>query len=230
GGGVVPRRVIAVATAMRARTDGLAGLGLPTEELPGGTGRRLVAGMAGTTEVPGVWVAGNATDLTAQVGASAAAGALAGAHINAVLAAADADAAVAAAGCLRRTGPTPAAGVPRPGRRRTPGRSTATGRPRRRPRAARCRRGGGAGWPAARSPAPRRSPTAPRLPAPRSTAPRRGRAARPGTGPRGRAAGARRRRSHGRAHRCERRGAAARSGCAGLRARRRRPGRAPRSP
>jgi len=98
GGGVVPRRVIAVATAMRARTDGLAGLGLPTEELPGGTGRRLVAGMAGTTEVPGVWVAGNATDLTAQVGASAAAGALAGAHINAVLAAADADAAVAAAG------------------------------------------------------------------------------------------------------------------------------------
>jgi hypothetical protein len=37
------------------------------------------------TEVPGVWVAGNVTDLTAQVGAAAAAGAMAGAHINADL-------------------------------------------------------------------------------------------------------------------------------------------------
>jgi hypothetical protein len=44
-----------------------------------------------------VWVAGNATDLTAQVGASAAAGALAGAHINSLLATADTDAALAAA-------------------------------------------------------------------------------------------------------------------------------------
>jgi hypothetical protein len=41
-------------------------------------------------------VAGNATDLTAQVGAAAAAGALAGAHINADLATADTDAALAA--------------------------------------------------------------------------------------------------------------------------------------
>jgi hypothetical protein len=32
-----------------------------------------------------VWVAGNVTDLTAQVGAAAAAGAMAGAHINADL-------------------------------------------------------------------------------------------------------------------------------------------------
>ena len=86
-GEVVPRRVIAVVTTMLARTDGLEGLGLPMEEVP--HGRRFVSGMAGTTPVPGVWVAGNATDLTAQVGASAAAGALAGAHINADLAAAD---------------------------------------------------------------------------------------------------------------------------------------------
>jgi hypothetical protein len=41
-----------------------------------------------------VWVAGNATDLTAQVGASAAAGALAGADINSMLATADTDAAL----------------------------------------------------------------------------------------------------------------------------------------
>lgn len=65
------------------------------EDIPGGMGRRFVAGMAGLTDVPGVRVAGNATDLTAQVGASAAAGALAGAHINAVLATADNDAATA---------------------------------------------------------------------------------------------------------------------------------------
>jgi thioredoxin reductase len=55
------------------------------EDLPGGLGRRFVTGPAGRTKVPGVWVAGNATDLTAQVGASAAAGALAGAQINADL-------------------------------------------------------------------------------------------------------------------------------------------------
>jgi thioredoxin reductase len=97
-GQVVPRRVLAVATTMLARTGGLAGLELPMEELPHGAGRRYATGFAGTTSVPGVWVAGNATDLTAQVGASASAGALAGAHMNADLVAADADAAVAAAG------------------------------------------------------------------------------------------------------------------------------------
>jgi thioredoxin reductase len=93
----VPRRVLAVATTMQARTDGLTGLELPMQDLPNGMGRHFVTGMAGTTSVPGVWVAGNATDLSAQVGASAAAGALAGAHMNADLATADTDAALAAA-------------------------------------------------------------------------------------------------------------------------------------
>ena len=96
-GHVVSRRVLAVVTTTMARADGLDGLRLPMEDLPGGMGRRFVTGMAGTTDVPGVWVAGNATDLTAQVGASAAAGALAGAHMNAHLATADTDAALAAA-------------------------------------------------------------------------------------------------------------------------------------
>lgn len=90
------RRVLAVATSMRARTEGLAGLDLPMEDLSGGMGRHFVTGLAGTTSVGGVWVAGNATDLSAQVGASAAAGALAGAHINADLATADTEAALAA--------------------------------------------------------------------------------------------------------------------------------------
>ncbi|HZX37627.1 MAG TPA: NAD(P)/FAD-dependent oxidoreductase [Streptomyces sp.] len=97
GGQVVGRRVLAVATQMQARTDGLDALKLPMEDLPDHMGRRFASGMAGTTEVPGVWVAGNATDLAAQVGASAAAGALAGSHINAVLVSADTDAALAAA-------------------------------------------------------------------------------------------------------------------------------------
>ncbi|QXE33346.1 NAD(P)/FAD-dependent oxidoreductase [Streptomyces sp. GMY02] len=101
-GTFVARRVLAVATRMQARAEGLDGLGLPLEDLPDNMGRRFASGMAGTTEVPGVWVTGNATDLTAQVGASAAAGALAGAHINALLAEADTDAALAAA----RTGTT----------------------------------------------------------------------------------------------------------------------------
>jgi hypothetical protein len=60
-------------------------------------GRSVASVVAGQTEVPGVWVAGNATDLFAQVGASAAAWALAGAHMNAHLVAADADLAAAAA-------------------------------------------------------------------------------------------------------------------------------------
>ncbi|UXY23225.1 NAD(P)/FAD-dependent oxidoreductase [Streptomyces cynarae] len=96
-GRFIPRRVLAVATTMRARSAGLEDLGLPMQDLPGGMGRHFATGMAGTTEVPGVWVAGNATDPTAQVGASAAAGALAGAHMNADLATADTEAALAAA-------------------------------------------------------------------------------------------------------------------------------------
>ena len=71
--------------------------------LNGSTGRGFASGIAGTTEVPGVWVAGNVTDPVAQVGASAAAGALAGADINRLLAIADTDAALHAAG----PGPTP---------------------------------------------------------------------------------------------------------------------------
>ncbi|MFI7273354.1 NAD(P)/FAD-dependent oxidoreductase [Streptomyces sp. NPDC049879] len=96
-GRLVPRRVLAVATTLWARTEGIGDLGLPMRDLPGGMGRHFATGMAGTTDVPGVWVAGNAADPMAQVGAAAAAGALAGAHINADLATADTDAALAAA-------------------------------------------------------------------------------------------------------------------------------------
>lgn len=108
-GEVVSRRVLAVATTMIARADGLEGLELPMLEHPLGLGRNVATGTAGTTEVPGVWVAGNATELSAQVGASAAAGALAGAHMNADLAVADTDAALALArgGIAPRVVPAP---------------------------------------------------------------------------------------------------------------------------
>ncbi|MFF5288372.1 NAD(P)/FAD-dependent oxidoreductase [Paractinoplanes globisporus] len=81
-GPVIPRRAIAVATRMVARAGFLAGLGLKPVEHPTGTGEHIPADPTGRTEVPGVWVAGNVTDLSAQVGAAAAQGAMAGAQIN----------------------------------------------------------------------------------------------------------------------------------------------------
>ena len=84
-GTVVPRQALAVAARMTARAGFLADLGLKASEHPSGMGAHIPADLSGRTEVPGVWAAGNVTDLSAQVGASAAAGALAGAVINADL-------------------------------------------------------------------------------------------------------------------------------------------------
>jgi thioredoxin reductase len=92
-GQIVARRVLAISPQMQARTRGLEGLGLPVQDLPN-MARGFASGPAGTTEVPGVWVAGNATDPVAQVGASAAAGALAGTDITKMLVIADTDAAL----------------------------------------------------------------------------------------------------------------------------------------
>jgi len=91
-GQVVARRVLTVLGQLEIRAQGLEGLGLPVQDSP--KGRSFASGAAGATEVPGVWVAGNVTDLVAQVGASAAAGAQAGADINRMLAIADTDAAL----------------------------------------------------------------------------------------------------------------------------------------
>jgi thioredoxin reductase len=81
-GGTVPREAIAVGTRMVARAGFLADLGLKTVEHPSGMGEHIPADATGRTEVPGVWAAGNVTDLSAQVGSAAAAGATAGAQIN----------------------------------------------------------------------------------------------------------------------------------------------------
>ena len=95
-GRLVPREALVVSTRMTPRAGFLAELGLKPVEHPSGTGEHIPADATGRTEVPGVWVAGNVTDLSAQVGAAAAAGALAAAHINADLVAEETSLAVAA--------------------------------------------------------------------------------------------------------------------------------------
>ena len=96
-GTVVEREAVTVQSRMVARTGFLAGLGLHPVPHPSGMGEHLPADATGRTDVPGVWVAGNVTDLSAQVGAAAAAGATAGAQVNYDLVVEDTARAVAAA-------------------------------------------------------------------------------------------------------------------------------------
>ncbi|QXJ21284.1 NAD(P)/FAD-dependent oxidoreductase [Actinomadura graeca] len=98
GGDVVARDALVVSPRMVARAGFLEGLGLRPVEHPSGAGTHVPADAAGRTEVPGVWVAGNVTDLMAQVGAAAAAGALAAVQINADLVAEETRDAVARRG------------------------------------------------------------------------------------------------------------------------------------
>ncbi|BCJ68279.1 NAD(P)/FAD-dependent oxidoreductase [Polymorphospora rubra] len=95
-GTVVAREVVAVATRLVARGGFLAALGLTPVPHPAGVGEHVPADPYGRTDVPGVWVAGNVTDLVAQVGAAAAAGVTAAAHVNADLVTEDTRLAVAA--------------------------------------------------------------------------------------------------------------------------------------
>jgi thioredoxin reductase len=85
---------LAVRPRFAARGDLLAGLGLELAEHP--MGEYVPADPTGATAVPGVWVAGNVTDLAAAVVQSAAAGMTAATRINHELVLADTAAAVAA--------------------------------------------------------------------------------------------------------------------------------------
>jgi thioredoxin reductase len=96
-GSLIPRRVVAVASRMVARGGFLESLGLEAVPHPSGMGEHIPADPTGRTEVPGVWAAGNVTDLSAQVGSAAAAGALAAAQINMDLVTEETRLAVAAA-------------------------------------------------------------------------------------------------------------------------------------
>jgi thioredoxin reductase len=102
-GAVVPLQALVVAPRFTARADVLTSLGLETVELQMGghvLGSYVPADATGATAVPGVWVAGNVTDLKAQVITSAAAGLNAGAAMNADLVAEDARVAVTGARAL----------------------------------------------------------------------------------------------------------------------------------
>ena len=85
-GTLVARDYLIASPRFVARAGFLDELGLAVEEHPMGVGTFIPAtDPTGRTAVPGVWVAGNVTDLMAQVITSAAAGLTAGAAINADL-------------------------------------------------------------------------------------------------------------------------------------------------
>lgn len=92
-GQVVAVDAVVVATPMVARSELFAGIGLEPTAHPAGA--FIDSESFGLTSVPGVWVAGNATDIGAQVSGAAAAGALAAQHINTDLIFKDLDRAVA---------------------------------------------------------------------------------------------------------------------------------------
>ncbi len=93
GGETVPRQAVVVAPRFVARSELLASLGVEVVEHGPGVGLRVESDGTGRTNVPGVWVAGNITDLSAQVVVAAGAGATTAAQINAGLVAEDARAA-----------------------------------------------------------------------------------------------------------------------------------------
>jgi thioredoxin reductase len=98
-GEVVARQALVVQVRSDARSELIASLGLRTAVLEVNgveLGEHLEVDAMGHTSVEGVYAAGNVTDLSAQVGGSAAAGTKAGALLNAELAAEDTARAVVA--------------------------------------------------------------------------------------------------------------------------------------
>ncbi|AEE47431.1 bifunctional NAD(P)/FAD-dependent oxidoreductase/class I SAM-dependent methyltransferase [Cellulomonas fimi] len=106
-GGTVPAAAVVAPTRLVANAEHLAPLGLHPVPLEVGgheIGRAVPADPSGATALPGVWLAGNVTDLRATVVVAAAAGTTAAAALNADLVLQDADAAVAAAHDAHVTG------------------------------------------------------------------------------------------------------------------------------
>lgn len=94
-GEVVERSALTVMPRFVARLDGLTGLGLTAVPHEMGVGEHAASDLMGASSVPGVWVAGNATDLMAQVTGAMAAGTRAAAALNMDLIAEDTTRAVA---------------------------------------------------------------------------------------------------------------------------------------
>ncbi|SDR99180.1 Thioredoxin reductase [Nocardioides scoriae] len=84
-GTAVPLDAVVVAPRMVARSAVLDDLGLEPVPHPTGTGQHYPSEPGGRTSLEGVHVAGNVTDLMAQVGPSGAAGTMAGAMLHAEL-------------------------------------------------------------------------------------------------------------------------------------------------
>jgi len=84
-GSLVARDVVVVAPRLVANDGLLAALGVPAVEHESGMGMHVPAQPTGATAVPGVYVAGNVTDVFAQVVVAAGQGLMAGAAINADL-------------------------------------------------------------------------------------------------------------------------------------------------
>jgi thioredoxin reductase len=85
---VIPLQALAVQPRFTARAELVSPLGLaPVERVVDGhvIGSYVPAEPTGATSVPGLWVAGNVTDLMGQVIGSAAAGLMTGAALNADL-------------------------------------------------------------------------------------------------------------------------------------------------
>ena len=98
-GEVIPRDILVAASVVRANAGLLEELGLTPEALEMGgqvLATRVVPGQVGSTDIPGVWIAGNVADPMGQVITAAADGMRAGAAINMDLINEDAAAAVAA--------------------------------------------------------------------------------------------------------------------------------------
>ncbi|MFI7481570.1 NAD(P)/FAD-dependent oxidoreductase [Kocuria sp. M1R5S2] len=91
-GGEVPVDALVVAPRFLARTELFEQLGGKPSDHP--MGAFIATGPMSRTEVPGVWAAGNADDLSATVAGAAGAGVFAGAAVNADLVAEDAAEAV----------------------------------------------------------------------------------------------------------------------------------------
>jgi thioredoxin reductase len=88
-GTLVAREVLVVGAPTVARSEILASLGLSPVDHPLALGESIRADPSGQTEIQGIWVAGNVTDLSATVIAAAAQGMVAAAAINADLVAED---------------------------------------------------------------------------------------------------------------------------------------------
>jgi thioredoxin reductase len=95
-GQILPLQALVVGPRFVARSELFVGLGLEATPHPMGMGEYIASEAMGVTAVPGVWVAGNVTDLSAQVVSSMAAGVGAGASINSDLIAEDTQRAISA--------------------------------------------------------------------------------------------------------------------------------------